>query len=294
MADRLIYKGKIVGGNKIGRKMGIPTVNIPVEDNDLPQFGVYIAKVCMLPDVSDLGQCIYLNGVANLGVKPTVENRDGVNPIAIEVNLFDFNEDIYGKEITVELVEFVRAEMKFENLGKLKAQIEKDINTAKLYFAKETLLKDDNPVAVRGERARDNFLKGYTCAQAVLLAFSDILDVDEKSLARIASGFGGGMGRLREVCGTVSGMFMVLNLLEGFEITENAKVKGEHYEKIQELAKRFTDANGSIVCRQLLGLSIKHDEPTPCERTEEYYKKRPCPELVASAAQILTEFILGT
>ena len=287
MNGRLVYKGTIVDGNKIGRKMGIPTVNIPVTTNDYPDFGVYVASVCV-----NLDEPLYLNGVANLGVKPTVENDNGSNPVAIEVNLFDFNEDIYGKEITVELKKFVRPEIKFDDLEKLKTQIEKDINTAKLYFVRETLLQEDNPVEYRSEKAMNNFLSGYTCAQAVLLAFADILDADEKTLAKIASGFGGGMGRLREVCGTVSGMFMVVNLLYGFEIPEGASEKGEHYARIQELAERFRAVNGTIVCRELLGLTEKHSDPMPLERTSEYYKKRPCKELVGCAARILTEYLI--
>ena len=103
------------------------------------------------------------------------------------------------------------------------------------------------------------------------------------------------MGRLREVCGAVSGMFMVSGLREGYTNVdgENAhEEKMAHYERIQELAKKFIAENGSIVCRELLGLAPKKssldlDSPVPEKRTEEYYKKRPCAELVAMVASFL-------
>lgn len=292
-----VYSGKIIAGNKIGRKMGIPTVNIPVEGDDLPEFGVYAASVKVYmskeDDRTDTGlNEINLKGVANLGIKPTVENADGTNPVAIEVNLFDFAGDIYGREITVELEQFIRPERKFEDFAALQAQIESDIRTAKLFFVKKSLRKEKCPAEYREQKAMDLFLEGYTCAQSVLLAFSDVLDMDPKSLARISSGFGGGMGRLREVCGTVSGMFMVANLIYGFELPKDAKEKGDHYARIQELAKRFEEDKGSIVCRDLLGLAVKREEPAPCERTVEYYTRRPCKELVGQAARIVTEYIL--
>ena len=100
------------------------------------------------------------------------------------------------------------------------------------------------------------------------------------------------MGRLREVCGSVSGMFMVAGLLYGYDGPETGQVKADHYARIQELAKRFEEKHGSIVCRELLGLGDgrKKDDPVPEQRTPEYYKKRPCPEIIANAAEILAEF----
>lgn len=143
----------------------------------------------------------------------------------------------------------------------------------------------------RSEKAMENFLKGYNCSQSVVLAFSDLLDVDEKTLLKLASSFGGGMGRLREVCGSVSGMFIVLGLLYGYDGPETGEVKADHYARIQKLAKRFEEKYGSIVCRELLGLDIKHDSSVPEKRTEEYYKKRPCKEIIGEAAQILDDYL---
>ncbi len=143
----------------------------------------------------------------------------------------------------------------------------------------------------RREMAMANFMKGYNCSQSVVLAFADMLPVNESDLLKMASSFGGGMGRLREVCGSVSGMFIVIGLLYGDDGPETGPVKAEHYKRVQELAHRFEEKHGSIVCRELLGLNVKREAPTPEARTKEYYKKRPCPEIIGDAAEILEEYI---
>ncbi len=144
----------------------------------------------------------------------------------------------------------------------------------------------------RREAAMDYFRKGYNCSQSIVLAFEDMLPVDKNQLMKLTSSFGGGMGRLREVCGSVSGMFMIAGLLYGYDGPETGEVKADHYARIQELARRFEEKNGSIVCRELLNLGVRHDVPVPEERTNEYYKKRPCPELIGDAAEILEQFII--
>lgn len=143
----------------------------------------------------------------------------------------------------------------------------------------------------RKEKAMNYFLEGYNCSQSVVLAFADLLEMEPDQLARLSSAFGGGMGRLREVCGSVSGMFIVLGILFGYDDPKENEGKKELYEKVQELAHRFEAENGSIVCRDLLGLSVKSQEPVPEQRSAEYYKKRPCKELVGCAAEILEEFL---
>ena len=150
----------------------------------------------------------------------------------------------------------------------------------------------DHTKTGRKEIAMENFLKGYNCTQSVLLAFEDLLpDENKKEIICMASGFGGGMGRLREVCGCVSGMFLVAGLLYGYDGPETGTKKAEFYAKIQELAHRFEKENGSIVCRELLGLAVKEEPPVPEKRTAEYYKKRPCKELIGMAAEILENFM---
>lgn len=142
-----------------------------------------------------------------------------------------------------------------------------------------------------GERARQYFLEGYNCTQAVVLAFQEEIGLPKDTIMKISSSFGGGMGRLREVCGAVSGMFLVAGALYGYSEPKAREEKAAHYARIQALAKAYEQKNGSIVCRELLGLRQKHDEPTPSERTAEYYKKRPCPELVKQAADIMAQMI---
>ena len=137
----------------------------------------------------------------------------------------------------------------------------------------------------------DNFMKGYNCSQSIVLAFADMLPVKEKDLLKMASSFGGGMGRLREVCGAVSGMFMVAGFLYGYDGPETGEVKADHYARIQELARRFEEEHGTIICREMLGLNVKHDVPVPEARTKEYYKKRPCPEIIGDAAEILEQYV---
>ncbi len=141
------------------------------------------------------------------------------------------------------------------------------------------------------ELARSYFLEGYNCSQSVLLAFHEELGLDKETAARMASPFGGGMGRLREVCGTVSGMFLVLGLLRGYDDPKDQEGKRSLYQQVQNLAHTFQEHNGSIICRELLGLDHPSDSPTPSARTPEYYKKRPCADLAADAAQILEQFL---
>lgn len=135
--------------------------------------------------------------------------------------------------------------------------------------------------------AGELFQQGYNCAQAVVCAHCEKLGVDKDTALKFASSFGGGMGRLREVCGAVSGMFMVLGLKDGYTNPEDNTAKKELYEKVQALAKKYEEEFGSIVCRELLGLDEKRSVATPEKRTETYYKKRPCKEMVQFAADLI-------
>lgn len=144
----------------------------------------------------------------------------------------------------------------------------------------------------RKEKAMEYFTDGYNCSQSVAMAFSDDMGMNPKTVARMISAFGGGMGRLREVCGSVSGMFFVLGTLCGYDDPKEPKAKKQLYEMVQELACRFEQENNSIICRQLLGLEQKRDIPIPEKRTQEYYEKRPCKELVGCAAEILELFLI--
>jgi C_GCAxxG_C_C family probable redox protein len=141
------------------------------------------------------------------------------------------------------------------------------------------------------EKAFLLFKTGYNCGQSVLCAFEKEIGLDFETLAKIGSSLGGGMGRLREVCGAVSGMFVAAGMIYGYTNPEDLLAKAKHYKLIQELAQKFKDKNRYIVCRDLLGTGKEFQSPIPEARTEEYYKKRPCAELVRCAAAILEEYI---
>lgn len=144
----------------------------------------------------------------------------------------------------------------------------------------------DINVEERADKARELFLSGYNCAQSVVLAYADLFNADYDLIMRLSTSFGGGMGRLREVCGTCSGMFMIAGLAIPADNTDK-EAKMKNYALVQDLAEEFRRENGSIICRELLGLDHKKDDPKPEARTNEYYKKRPCPELVHLSATII-------
>lgn len=143
----------------------------------------------------------------------------------------------------------------------------------------------------RAECAVNYFYNGYNCAQAVTLAFQDLLELDEKTLAKLASSFGGGMGRLREVCGAVSAMFLVYGMIKGYDDPSAKEEKAEQYKIIQKMAAEFEKKQGSVICRDILKKPEGHDDYIPADRTKEYYESRPCTRCVMDAAEILEIFL---
>ena len=141
----------------------------------------------------------------------------------------------------------------------------------------------------RQYKAATLFVEGYNCAQAVAMAFADVIGLDEKFCAKAVSSFGGGMGRLREVCGAVSGMLFVAGILYGYDTKDDDAIKKEHYTRVQELAGKFRDEVGSIICREIL--KNPPSDPTPTPRTEQYYQDRPCAHMVVTAVRIMEEYI---
>ena len=133
------------------------------------------------------------------------------------------------------------------------------------------------------------FLDGCSCSQAVMTAFCDLTGMDRSTALRLSAPFGGGIGRMREVCGAVSGMMMVVGLLYGFEPSEGSTAKSAHYHLVQELAEQFRQQAGSIICREVL--KNPPADPTPSPRTAEYYANRPCARMVMLAAEILDRYI---
>ena len=137
--------------------------------------------------------------------------------------------------------------------------------------------------------AAELFCKDYNCAQAIMVAFCDVTGLDKDTAARMSSSFGGGMGRMREVCGAVSGMLMVAGYLYGYDTPGDDAAKKAHYQLVQELAGKFREKMGSIICRELLQNPPSDPNPTP--RTAEYYAQRPCTRMVMLATQILEAYI---
>ena len=149
----------------------------------------------------------------------------------------------------------------------------------------------------RVERAKALFKQGFNCSQSVFAACADIYGIEDEALAlRLSASFGGGIGRMRQTCGAACGMFMLAGLENGSAIAGDAEGKKANYALVQELAAKFKEENGSLICAELLGASPKSSpegknftDPTPAPRTEEYYKKRPCVEMVASAVRVYLE-----
>lgn len=152
----------------------------------------------------------------------------------------------------------------------------------------------------RVEKAKRLFKEGgYNCCQSVVLAYNDLFDLDDTLAASLSSGFGGGMGRMREVCGSVSGMVMLAGLIAPAADPSAKEWRTKNYALVQEVAGEFKAINGSIVCKELLGLVpvgssqvAPKESPEPSDRTPEYYKKRPCEELVGISARIIGEKLL--
>lgn len=159
------------------------------------------------------------------------------------------------------------------------------------------------------EKAKELFLEGYNCSQAVFVAYAERYGLDKELALKVSASFGGGMGRMREICGAVSGMFMVAGMETGQTKPRDPVAKQANYEMVQRLAKRYKEEYGSIVCRELLGLvpmpgrekadtdaglkAAEFTDTKPEERTEEYYKKRPCLEQIQKACDILDEILFS-
>lgn len=142
----------------------------------------------------------------------------------------------------------------------------------------------------RVEKAKELFHQGFNCSQSVFAACADIYGIEDEALAlRLSASFGGGIGRMRQTCGAACGMFMLAGLENGSAIEGDAEGKKQNYALVQSLAEKFKQENGSLICSELLGIAPKLQDPAPEARTEAYYRKRPCVEMVASAVRIYLE-----
>jgi C_GCAxxG_C_C family probable redox protein len=144
----------------------------------------------------------------------------------------------------------------------------------------------------RVERAKELFHQGFNCSQSVFAACADLYGIEDEELAlRLSASFGGGIGRMRQTCGAACGMFLLAGLENGSATAHDAEGKQQNYALVQNLAAKFKDENGSLICAELLGIAPKPQDPTPEARTEAYYQKRPCADMVASAVRIFLEYL---
>lgn len=141
------------------------------------------------------------------------------------------------------------------------------------------------------DKAEELFRQGCNCSQAVFLAFEDVTGMEHEAALKLSSVFGAGMGKLREVCGAVSGAFMVLGILYGYYDLTSREEKIRTYKMIQDFAAKYKEKKGTIICRELLGLKEGEDLPEPAVRTEEYYQSRPCIGACRLAAEMVDEVI---
>ena len=146
-------------------------------------------------------------------------------------------------------------------------------------------------MTAREERAQQLFKDGRNCAQAVLAAYQEVSGLDEQTLLTISMGFGGGIGRCRSVCGAFSAMVMLAPYLVGAK-NLNEDERPQVYAKVQALKKAFEEANGSIICAEILKRPPQTEAPQPEDRTEAYYRQRPCARVIARACEILEKEIV--
>ncbi len=148
-------------------------------------------------------------------------------------------------------------------------------------------------VRMRKEQAVETFYEGYNCAQSVFATYADLFGMDRETALRMSSAMGAGVGRMREICGAVSSMALLAGLQEGNADPEDEEAKARIYTLVRKMSDRFRQENGSIVCRELLGIEPGAQESAkPQKRTKEYYESRPCPKLIACAARIIEEELL--
>lgn len=145
----------------------------------------------------------------------------------------------------------------------------------------------NDEIESRAFRAQELFKQGFNCSQAVFASCADLYGIKDEQLAlRLSASFGGGMGRMRLVCGAASGMFLLAGLQNGSATPHDSEGKMANYAFVQQLAGDFKAKYGSLICAELLGLAPKPEDPKPADRTPQYYEKRPCPEMIAEAVRI--------
>lgn len=178
-------------------------------------------------------------------------------------------------------------------------RIKEEIHKGKQYKKNQTTIKNMKELSpeleARVRKSVDYFMEGFGCCQSVIAAFADIYDMDEKTALRIGAGFGGGVGRLRMICGAVSGIVTLVGLHCGSTNGDDSKGKANCYKVVQDLLDIFKQKNGSVICADLLAQSNctpATDTHVPDERNSHYYSTRPCARKVEDAARIFAEFLM--
>lgn len=147
-------------------------------------------------------------------------------------------------------------------------------------------------MGVRADRAKEMFLQGYNCSQAVVGAFADLFGFDNVTAMKFAEGLGGGMGRMRLTCGAVAAMATLASMKMSSGQPGDLKLRGEIYAVIQKMAGEFKDNNGSVICAELLGVALpKDNSSTPEERTPDYYRRRPCADKIYQCALLVEKYL---
>ena len=150
----------------------------------------------------------------------------------------------------------------------------------------------EQEIQQRVDKAVALFKQGFNCSQSVFAACADLYGINDEALAlRLSASFGGGIGRMRQTCGAACGVFLLTGLHNGSAIPHDADGKKQNYALVQDLAAQFKAENGSLICAELLGIAPKLQDPQPEARTEAYYQKRPCVEMVATAVRIFLSTI---
>ncbi|MGN0824052.1 MAG: C-GCAxxG-C-C family protein [Candidatus Coproplasma sp.] len=147
-------------------------------------------------------------------------------------------------------------------------------------------------MGVRADKAREMFLQGYNCSQAVVGAFADLFGFDNVTAMKFAEGLGGGMGRMRLTCGAVAAMSTLASMKLSSGEPGDLKLRGEIYAVIQKMAGEFKENNGSVICAELLGAALPKDNSAqPEARTPDYYKRRPCADKIYQCALLVEKYL---
>lgn len=241
-----------------------------------------------------LNESLLLNGGhIGDGVRPS-ERRKGIATKMIGLALKECEKlGIYKVLMVCDRENEGSAKSILNNGGVLQNEIVKDGVREQRYWItlKENAHYPTIHIKSRVDKAEANFMAGYNCAQSVFITYADLFGIDDETARKLSCPMGGGMGRMREVCGTVSSMSLLGGLKIGNTDPNNQDAKTASYELTRQMADAFKEVNGTMICREILGILEREESAAPSLRTEEYYASRPCARIVRSAAEILEKHL---